>query len=322
MLADEVHEAVHGIGFGDVELDGGLADVEVDLAGRAAHVAEVRVRHLAGAVHDAAHDGDLHAFEVLGAGLDARGDGLEVEERAPAARAGHVVGLEAAATGGLEDVVGEAQAHAGTTLATHENGVTNAIGEEGADVHGGAEEGDFRFEDGRPETQAVLQQDRIAAAEAVELRDEQAEGGDGREVHAILHGDELRVAIDVLDAQLLRRVEFEEVQVLVDAFGLHVVLGADLWRDLVEGGTGDDDADGLLAAALRGVAEFGFRSGAALEVEGVEGEGRSRREMRVGRWELGEGRNLREQIVANLNLSRAVFRQRDADGVAEPIAQQ
>src|ERR1035438_4520921 len=45
VFLDKVHEAVHGLGFGDVELDGLLADVEVDLAGRTAHIAEVCVRH-------------------------------------------------------------------------------------------------------------------------------------------------------------------------------------------------------------------------------------------------------------------------------------
>jgi hypothetical protein len=34
VLPDQVHEAVHSFGFGDVELDRGLADVEVDLARR------------------------------------------------------------------------------------------------------------------------------------------------------------------------------------------------------------------------------------------------------------------------------------------------
>ena len=56
---------------GMLNLIGGLADVEVDLAGRAADVAEVRVGHFARAVHDAAHDGDLHALEMLGARFDA-----------------------------------------------------------------------------------------------------------------------------------------------------------------------------------------------------------------------------------------------------------
>ena len=45
---DEVHQPIHGLGFGDVEFDGRLADVEIDLAGRAAHVAEIRVGHFAG----------------------------------------------------------------------------------------------------------------------------------------------------------------------------------------------------------------------------------------------------------------------------------
>src|SRR2546430_12480956 len=48
----------------DVELHRGLANVKIDLARRAADVAEIRIRHLAGTIHDAAHDRDLDAFEI------------------------------------------------------------------------------------------------------------------------------------------------------------------------------------------------------------------------------------------------------------------
>ena len=56
VFLDEVNEAFHRFGFGDVKFDWRLADVEIDLVRRAAHVAEVRIRHFAGAIHDAAHD--------------------------------------------------------------------------------------------------------------------------------------------------------------------------------------------------------------------------------------------------------------------------
>ena len=58
---DELHQRVAGALHGDGALDHLLAHVQVDLAGGAADVAEVRVRHLAGAVHDAPHDRDGHA---------------------------------------------------------------------------------------------------------------------------------------------------------------------------------------------------------------------------------------------------------------------
>src|SRR6478609_10278900 len=113
MLADEVGEAADRFFFRDVELHGGLADVKVDLAGRAADVAEVRVRHFARAVDDAAHHRDPHALEVAGGGADFLGGVLEIEQRAAAARAGDVVGFENTGAGGLQDVVGEPQRLAG-----------------------------------------------------------------------------------------------------------------------------------------------------------------------------------------------------------------
>ena len=109
MFFDEIHQAVHGFRFGDVELDRCFADVEVDLAGCAADVAEIRVRHLTGAIYDAAHDGNLDSLEMLGARLDAAGHGLEVEQRPTAGRAGDIIGLKGTATRRLQDVVGQAQ---------------------------------------------------------------------------------------------------------------------------------------------------------------------------------------------------------------------
>ena len=94
VLADEILEALDGFGLGDVEFHGGLADVEVDLAGRAADVAEIGVGHFAGAVHDATHDRDFYALEMLRAVFDASGDGLEVEQRAATGRASYVIGFE------------------------------------------------------------------------------------------------------------------------------------------------------------------------------------------------------------------------------------
>src|SRR6478752_1357910 len=88
MFPDEVGEAADRFFLRDVELHGGLADVKVDLAGRAADVAEVGVRHFARAVDDAAHHCDPHALEVAGGGADFLGGVLEVEKRAAAARTG------------------------------------------------------------------------------------------------------------------------------------------------------------------------------------------------------------------------------------------
>src|SRR6478609_9632678 len=84
VLLDEVLQPLDGFVLRDVELHGLLADVEIDLPRGAADVAEIGVRHFAGAVHDAAHDRDLHAFEMHGGGFDARRRFLEIEERATA----------------------------------------------------------------------------------------------------------------------------------------------------------------------------------------------------------------------------------------------
>ena len=85
MFADEVYEAVYGFGLGDVEFYGCLTDIEVHFAGGAADIAEVGIRHFAGAVHDAAPDGDFHAFEVADGGFEASCGFLEVEQSKGAA---------------------------------------------------------------------------------------------------------------------------------------------------------------------------------------------------------------------------------------------
>ena len=84
MLFDEVNEPFHRLGFGDVEFDRLFADVKVDLSRRASHVTEIRVRHLAGAVHNTAHDRDLHALEMFRARLDPRRHSLQIEQCAAA----------------------------------------------------------------------------------------------------------------------------------------------------------------------------------------------------------------------------------------------
>ena len=72
MLADELDEAGDGLFLVYATDDAFLADVEIDATRAAADVSEVGVRHLARSVHDASHDGDLEALEVLQLGRDAR----------------------------------------------------------------------------------------------------------------------------------------------------------------------------------------------------------------------------------------------------------
>ena len=138
--ADELDEAVVGLGLGDVVLDALLADVEVYLAGGAADVAEVGVGHFAGPVDDAAHDGDFDAFEVSGLGADALGGALEVEEGAAAAGAGDEFGFGDAGAGALEDVVGELGGADEVAFGFDGYDVAEAVAEEAAGEDGGFEE--------------------------------------------------------------------------------------------------------------------------------------------------------------------------------------
>src|SRR5256884_1736862 len=130
MLADQIHEPVHGFGFGDVEFYRRLADVEIDLAGRAADVTEIRVGHFSGSIHNATHDGDLHALEMLRPFFDARGDGLEIEQRSTARWTGDVIGFETATTSGLQNVIRQPQRLPRARLAANQNRVANAVREQ------------------------------------------------------------------------------------------------------------------------------------------------------------------------------------------------
>jgi hypothetical protein len=56
----------------------------------------------------------------------------------------------------------------------------------------------------------------------------------------------------------LARVEFEEVEVLVDRLGTDIGLGSDAGRDVIEGFAGHDHADRLIATAAEAAFEFGL----------------------------------------------------------------
>ena len=102
---------------------------------------------------------------MLGAGLDAAGDGLQVEEGATAGGAGHVIGLERAAARGLQDVVSQPQGLARARFAADQDGVADAVGQQRADDGRGAEQGDLRLQRRGFEAQAILQQDGIGPAQ-------------------------------------------------------------------------------------------------------------------------------------------------------------
>ena len=105
MIANKILQAIDCFGFGNVEFHRGFADVEIDLSRGAADVTEIGIRHFTGAVHDAAHDRDLYAFQMRGRVFDASGRGLQIKERPSTRWTGDVVGLENAAAGRLENVV-------------------------------------------------------------------------------------------------------------------------------------------------------------------------------------------------------------------------
>ena len=97
----EILQAFNGFCLGNIELHRRFPDVEIHFPGRPADVTKVCIGHFPGAVHDAAHDGDLHPFEMRRGGLDASGRGLEIKERAAARWAGYVIRFEGAAAGSL-----------------------------------------------------------------------------------------------------------------------------------------------------------------------------------------------------------------------------
>ena len=80
-----------------------------------------------------------------------------------------------------------------------------------------------------------------------EFRCQQTKCGDGREIHPILYGDELGVAVD---RKLLRRIQFRYVEIFIDRFRFYVVFRPNLGDDFVPCPTRDDDPDELLATTL------------------------------------------------------------------------
>mmetsp|Transcript_37272 Transcript_37272/g.96273 ORF Transcript_37272/g.96273 Transcript_37272/m.96273 type:complete len:251 (-) Transcript_37272:100-852(-) len=135
VLVDELHERIHSLLRGDSALHAVVADVEVHLAHAAADVAEVRVRHLARAVHDAAHDGDAHPRQVPRALLDLRRGVLEVEEHAAAGGAADELRLRDAHAGRLQQVKGGlAQLRAAHACCLPEHTFAKAVHEEAAKI--------------------------------------------------------------------------------------------------------------------------------------------------------------------------------------------
>ena len=92
-MFDEVDEAVKCLVGGNVVLDAGFADIEVDFIGGSSNITEIGVGHFSGTVDDTTHDSNGDAFEVVGFGTDALGHALEVEEGASTTGAGDKFGF-------------------------------------------------------------------------------------------------------------------------------------------------------------------------------------------------------------------------------------
>ena len=104
MFADQIYQPVNGFRFGNVELDCRLSDVKVDLPRRAADIPKIGISHFSGAIHNAAHDRNLHSFKMLRPRLNPGCDGLQIEECPAAGWARDVICLERPAPSGLQDI--------------------------------------------------------------------------------------------------------------------------------------------------------------------------------------------------------------------------
>ena len=219
-----------------------FADIEVDLAGRSAHIAEIRIGHFSRSVHDTSHDGDLDALEMGGGRLDAGGRALQVEEGAPAAWAGDIVGLEDSCPGGLKDVVGEPKRLPGSEgslsqgalshhVALHEDGIADAVAEQRADVRGRtlARWGENRRSVGESD---ILQEDGMPRLESC---GQHPEGRDNGKIEAISHCHEqiTRFAVHRVDFVMVAWIHFADAGLLIDDLGLIVAEAVEFVGDFV-----------------------------------------------------------------------------------------
>src|SRR5437660_125534 len=91
MFADQIDQAVDRFPFGNVELNGRLPNVKIDLPRRSAHIPEIGISHFARSIHDATHNRNLHTLEMLGSLFDPSCHRLQVEQRPPAGWARDIV---------------------------------------------------------------------------------------------------------------------------------------------------------------------------------------------------------------------------------------
>lgn len=184
--------------MGDTGFDDIAFSVERDFAAGGADIAVIGVGHFAGAVDDAAHDGDIEAFEVAGGVADLVEHGGEIELCASARRASDIFDLGFSEVHGLEDFVaggdfvdwvfGEADA----------DGVADSFSEEGCDASGGFDAGVLTIAGfGDSEVEGVVH------AFFIEAHRHHAVGGDHDGDAAGFRGDiEVVVAVGFADAEV------------------------------------------------------------------------------------------------------------------------
>ena len=248
MFANQILQSIDGFRFGNIEFHRRLADVEIHLARRAADVAEIGVRHFARAVHDAAHDRDLHALEMQRGGFDRGGGGLQIEERPAAGRASDVVGLENPVPApaeycrrGAAPVPALPRPARESHRQSRRKAASRCSSPQSATCAGNPHS---RFPAFRKH---VFEQDRMPR---LELCREQTKRRDHGQIDIISHGDQLRrsLRVQLRDGRIVARIDFRNAGLLVNDLGLVVAHLVDLVRDLVEVRLPNNDAHHFLAA--------------------------------------------------------------------------
>src|SRR4029453_3328208 len=111
---------------------------------------------------------------------------LQIKQCAPTRRARNVIGFERATTRRLQNVESESPQLSPARFSANQNRIANAIREQSANDHGGAQQRDTGSEWRRFEVQAILEQDRVVPPEALQLCREQPKRRDRRQGDTVL----------------------------------------------------------------------------------------------------------------------------------------
>ena len=126
--------ACHCFFLRNIEFHRFSSHVEIDLSGSPPDVAEISISHFSGPVDDTPHHRNPNTLEMSGGFADFLSGRLKVKQRATAAGAGHIVGLENPGSCSLEDIVTDAKALSGSVLSLNNDSVSYPIAEERADI--------------------------------------------------------------------------------------------------------------------------------------------------------------------------------------------